>query len=770
MKQITTILAALFFCSFHVFGQIIHVPDDYPSIQAAIEAAVAGDTVLVEEGTYVENINFLGKAITVASRFILDGDTAHISKTIIDGSGAADPDLSSTVFFISGEDTTSVLMGLTITGGTGSLINTGSGFIDLMGGGIVLAGSGALITHNIIEENHIVQLSSSNMPMGAGIGARVDHNHTLIVRSNIVRRNSVEGDVAYAGGMMVTGGRIIVEGNQIINNHIEASGTVAGAGLGWANFSLQGTIQELLIRNNLISGNSGVGSSNPTGGGGGIFFGLAYSTGIPEIYNNIIANNNTASSGGGISLWAGENLVYNNTIYNNAAGAGGNHLHMNSCNATLFNNILWTSADNGRAGISFFPGNSNSLYASHNLLDDALDPDDRITSIGNLVADPVFIPESYELEEYSPGIGRGIDSVQLNKAWYKVPPMDFLGNPRPNPIDTLVDLGAIESPYEGNVFIPDTAFLKALIEVGVDTNEDSLISYVEAEAVTMLSFRDGLALNNMRGIEAFINLEDLYIHRKGLTSLDVSNNTALTSLDCGMNRLTSLDVSKNTALVSLVCGLNELASLDVSMNTALTYLLCSDNQLTSLDVSANTILLHLNCSNNLLTSLDVSKNIDLQNLECSNNQLTSLDISHNTHLFYATPGHFPGELDLSKMPSLEEVCVWQLPFPPEGIVDLLDTTGSPNAYFTKCSVSLIEKPDYSVLKIYPNPTYTLLTIETEQPDQYSIEITSLNGQQIFTGEMQGTSHQIDLSSFSKGAYFITIRSKDFVTTRKVIKL
>jgi uncharacterized protein (TIGR02145 family) len=75
-----------------------------------------------------------------------------------------------------------------------------------------------------------------------------------------------------------------------------------------------------------------------------------------------------------------------------------------------------------------------------------------------------------------------------------------------------------------------------------------------------------------------------------------------------------------------------------------------------------------------------------------------------------------------------------------------------------------------MLQCYPNPTNDLLTIETEYPDHYSINITTLNGQLIYSTTMEGTSHQIDLSSFQKGVYFITIRSKDFVTTRKVIKL
>src|SRR5882724_7229733 len=61
---------------------IIHVPADQRTIQAAINVANNGDTVLVSDGTYVENINFNGKAITVTS---VNG----ASKTTIDG-GAVD--------------------------------------------------------------------------------------------------------------------------------------------------------------------------------------------------------------------------------------------------------------------------------------------------------------------------------------------------------------------------------------------------------------------------------------------------------------------------------------------------------------------------------------------------------------------------------------------------------------------------------------------------------------------------------------------------------
>jgi len=292
------------------------------------------------------------------------------------------------------------------------------------------------------------------------------------------------------------------------------------------------------------------------------------------------------------------------------------------------------------------------------------------------------------------------------------------------------------------VSIPDTAFLHALIDEGVDTNGDSLISLTEAEAVTMLNVSEK-GISDMTGIEAFVNLETLICLINQLTSIDISNNTALKYLDCFANSLTSLNVSNNTALTHLDCSRNELARLDVSNCTQLESLNCEGNQLTSLNISNNTAL----------------KNLSIGGYRGDLNFLTVLDVSNNTALI---------ELSISNMPSLIEVCVWEMPFPPVGVE--VDTTGSPNVYFTTdCTTGIDENP-ISELSIYPNPTNNLLTIETDNPKQQSVEITSLNGQLLHSTEMEGTTHQIDLSSFQNGVYFITIRSKDFIITSKIIKL
>ena len=65
---------------------VIQIPDDYATIQAGIDVAENGDTVLVAEDTYYENVIIQNKVVTLASYFLIDGDTSHISKTIINGS------------------------------------------------------------------------------------------------------------------------------------------------------------------------------------------------------------------------------------------------------------------------------------------------------------------------------------------------------------------------------------------------------------------------------------------------------------------------------------------------------------------------------------------------------------------------------------------------------------------------------------------------------------------------------------------------------------
>jgi len=95
-----------------VSWRVINIPADFSTIQAGIDAALDRDTVLIQAGTYTENINFNGKAIVVGSEFLITRDTSYISSTSIDGNQSG-----SVVVFNNGEDSMAVLSGLTIMNG-----------------------------------------------------------------------------------------------------------------------------------------------------------------------------------------------------------------------------------------------------------------------------------------------------------------------------------------------------------------------------------------------------------------------------------------------------------------------------------------------------------------------------------------------------------------------------------------------------------------------------------------------------------------------------
>ena len=108
MKRLTVPLIALVLSASPAFSATLYVPDNYPTIQTAIDAAGGGDTVIVRPGIYVENIDFKGKAITVESEQGPQG-------TIIDGNQSG-----SVVRFQSGEGLDSILSGFSITNGSGT--------------------------------------------------------------------------------------------------------------------------------------------------------------------------------------------------------------------------------------------------------------------------------------------------------------------------------------------------------------------------------------------------------------------------------------------------------------------------------------------------------------------------------------------------------------------------------------------------------------------------------------------------------------------------
>ena len=321
MKTKTLLSIILTFFSINLIGQIVNVPADYSTIQAGIDAATDGDTVLVADGLYYENINFKGKAITVASQFITNGSNSHIDNTIIDGSQPTRAEYGSAVSFNSGEDSTSILIGLTIQGGTGTDISIAGN--ARMGGGIICLNAGAKIINNRIINNNVFDTDSA---FGGGIGCySEDHDSWVVISDNQIEFNKAEG-VSYIawGGGIYSAMNARAENNTINHNECVSGNDATGGGAMFGIFNTD-MVYTANFKNNNVEQNtleSGYGAW-----GAGV---TSFSCDI-YIEDNFI-NENTISSaqiayGGGLECYepmphSGAVHIKNNIIsYNTLRGS-----------------------------------------------------------------------------------------------------------------------------------------------------------------------------------------------------------------------------------------------------------------------------------------------------------------------------------------------------------------------------------------------------------------------------------------------------------------
>lgn len=272
MVKFIIFTAVLLIFSIKTFSTIINVPSQFSSIQAAINSSVNGDTVLVEPGTYNENINFRGKKIVLTSRYYLTLDPATINTTIIYGGLPSHPDTASCVIISSGEDSTTVLQGFTLTGGKGTLWDdehaVGNRYRE--GGGILIQYSKPIIQNNIIRDNEAIN-STGGVSAGGG-GVRMGDSNPKFYNNIIMSNKGIYGPgvvMNYSGG--------VFKNNIVCFN---TGGSAYNGGSGFWILSNSAAGPRVLENNTIINNTASVGT-------GGV---LCMSTNI-TIRNNIIRGN-----------------------------------------------------------------------------------------------------------------------------------------------------------------------------------------------------------------------------------------------------------------------------------------------------------------------------------------------------------------------------------------------------------------------------------------------------------------------------------------------
>ncbi len=246
---------------------IINVPGDEPTIQAGIVAAMNGDEFVVAEGEYFENINFLGKTITVRSTD--PNDPVVVMNTIINGGGSGN-----VVRCIGGEGSNTVLSGFVITGGNA-----------LDGGGMQNVGSSPTVTNCSFSGNTAI--------FGGGMYNEASSNP-------IVTNCTFSGNSADAGGGMSN-----LSSSPTVTN-CTFSGNTASVGGGMFN-----AVSDAIVTNCVFSGNCAAGS------GGG----MVNAVSSPTVTNCTFSGNTATDDGGGMSNGGGSPTVANTGFCGNTPDA-----------------------------------------------------------------------------------------------------------------------------------------------------------------------------------------------------------------------------------------------------------------------------------------------------------------------------------------------------------------------------------------------------------------------------------------------------------------
>ena len=393
-----------------VAGVTRYVPEDYATIQAALDDSLGGDTIIVRDGVYTgpgnKNLDFKGKAITLRSD---NGPENCIIDCEGDGRG---------FYFHSHEPAGAMLEGFTITGGSVT------GGWDQNSGGAIYCSNGArpTITNCVMDANTAswggaIAVTDDALPEisdceitnnssaygGGGFYCNTGFDHPQALTDCLISGNSTGGD---GGGIFaVTSSTVTITRCDVSDNSAAGDGGAVhtsqlaaqitdsvfnrnSAGEYGGALYLRGDMGPAFIINSIVK-------DNTAGRDGG---GIHSSGSSPAITNCLITGNSASRNGGGISVSSlpANPIIRNCTITENSAVEQGGGINCGSeGDATVVDSILAHNlAAEGREGFSARRSNLDITYSDIYSGDDPAPPvfpENFHPSEGNIDAAPLFI-------------------------------------------------------------------------------------------------------------------------------------------------------------------------------------------------------------------------------------------------------------------------------------------------------------------------------------------------------------------------------------------
>ena len=418
-----------------------HVPQQFPTIQAAIDSADSGDEVILQPGVYAgagnTNLNFAGRLLTLRS-------TDPSSPDVVAGCVIDCEFVNGAFLFENGETNAARVDGITIRNGAPNLLGTIRTRLqtDPMFTNCVIRGcAGLAIGPTQQGRITLIDCTIESNGTAAANTAAVNINYPLsgAVIRDCTFRDNIGGAINFGGGDYLIVEDCLFQDNQ-----------AGGAGGAIALFSSPALLE--IHRCRFIGNSAGT-------NGGAVYYRPSFSElAVRNFDSCAFIDNAAAQHGGGLYIptlnSTGDGVITSCTFLRNTAGESGGNIAVTSRTLTIRNCVLWAGSAPGGPEMYLGPGNAGgpitvppatAVLEYTNLPDGAgqfllAQGASLIIGAGVIHTDPLFVDEpagDARLLADSPARDAGDPSTTVPTG-----AADFEGDPRI--IGANIDLGADE--------------------------------------------------------------------------------------------------------------------------------------------------------------------------------------------------------------------------------------------------------------------------------------------------------------------------------------